>query len=275
MASRQTVRSNANCLPFLRWAGSKRRLLPILRTYWNSNHTRYLEPFAGSACLFFSLRPPSAILGDVNGDLVSTYREVKYRPKVIRGQLSRLRRTKREYKRLRALDSRKLSRCFRAARFIYLNRCCFNGLYRTNLNGEFNVPYGGEKSGELPSAAHLQECSRRLRTARLVAGDFEVVLRDARRGDFVYMDPPFAVRARRVFNEYHPETFTRGDIARLRLWLERLDRRRISFLVSYAESQEAEILARGFDRKHVVVRRNIAGFARNRSVSHEVLISNV
>lgn len=274
MASQHSSRPVANRPPFLRWAGSKRRLVPILRSYWKPDHNRYLEPFAGSACLFFSLNPPRAILGDLNGELISTYMEVKYRLDSLLDQLSTLRRNRREYKKLRSLRPNELNPCARAARFIYLNRYCFNGLYRTNLKGEFNVPYGGQKSGSVPPVELLRECSKQLMKTRLMAGDFERVLRLARKGDFIYMDPPFAVRARRVFNEYHPDTFQGDDIKRLRLWLEKLDRRGISFLVSYAESAEANVLARGFSRRCVSVRRNIAGFAADRSDSHEILISN-
>jgi DNA adenine methylase len=259
---------------FLRWAGSKRRLVPILRTYWKPQHKRYLEPFAGSACLFFSLNPPRAILGDVNAELISTYLQVKYRLHALLPQLASLKRSKREYKKLRSLNPDTLLPCERAARFIYLNRYCFNGLYRTNLKGEFNVPYGGEKSGNLPSVEALRQCSRRLVETRLISGDFERVLRHARKGDFVYMDPPFAVHARRVFNEYHPDTFCSHDIARLRRWMERLDRKGISFLVSYAQSAEARILAEGFNCRRLSVRRNIAGFAGDRADSIELLISN-
>lgn len=185
---------------FLRWAGSKRRLIPVLRTYWRPEFRRYLEPFAGSACLFFSLNPPRAILGDVNRELISTYLETKYRVAGVIKRLSNMRPNRRTYIRLRSFAPDDLGRAARAARFIYLNRYCFNGLYRTNQRGQFNVPYGGEKSGRLPSAEVLRQCSRRLKTARLIAGDFEQVLRLAVKGDFVYMDPPYAVGARRVEN---------------------------------------------------------------------------
>jgi DNA adenine methylase len=273
MLSLQSTQSVASS-PFLRWAGSKRRLVPILRTYWKPQYKRYLEPFAGSACLFFSLNPPTAILGDVNRELISTYIEVKYRLDALLDCLSTLRKSKRAYKKLRSLKPDHLSPCARAARFIYLNRHCFNGLYRTNLNGEFNVPYGGGKSGNVPSAEVLGRCSKRLTETRLLAGDFERVLRHAKKGDFVYMDPPFAVRARRVFSEYHPDTFCGEDITRLRRWMEHLDRKGIPFLVSYAQSAEARILAEGFNCRRVSVRRNIAGFAGDRANSIEILISN-
>ena len=149
--------------PLLRWAGSKRRLLPILQTYWNSRHKRYLEPFVGSARLFFALNPPRAILGDLNTELISAYLEIKYRLTDVAAGLSGLSPSKSKYYKLRQLDPANLSPAARAARFIYLNRFCFNGLYRTNLRGEFNVPYGAEKSGSLPSWELLTECSRRLK----------------------------------------------------------------------------------------------------------------
>lgn len=274
MAPPHAAQPVVNHPPFLRWAGSKRRLVPLLSSYWKPHYNRYLEPFAGSACLFFSLNASKAILGDLNGELISTYLEVKYRVDPLLDQLSKLHRNRREYKKLRSLKPSAMNSCARAARFIYLNRYCFNGLYRTNLRGEFNVPYGGEKSGSLPSVDHLRECSKRLMKTRLVAGDFERVLVHARKGDFVYMDPPFAVRARRVFNEYHPDSFGDDDINRLRMWMEKLDAKGISFLVSYAESAEADLLANGFTRRRVSVRRNIAGFAADRADSYEILISN-
>jgi DNA adenine methylase len=265
-----------DCTPFLRWAGSKRRLLPILRTYWKKQHKRYLEPFAGSACLFFALNPPKAVLGDLNPELISTYLEVKYRLDAVLDNLKTLTpASKDEYLALRAAKPTEMCPAARAARFIYLNRFCFNGIYRTNLKGEFNVPYSGDRCGNLPHADLFQKCSRRLKSARFLNGDFEKVLEHAERGDFVYMDPPFAVRARRVFRQYDPSTFTHEDIKRLRGWMDRLAAARINFVVSYAESDEADILRRGFGYETVSVRRNIAGFAAHRALSNEVLISNI
>jgi len=209
-----------DCPPFLRWAGSKRRLLPLLKTFWTPKHKRYIEPFAGSACLFFALDPPRAILGDLNPELISTYIEVKYRLGAVLKELSQLPSwSKDEYMRLRSLDTSTLAPHVRAARFIYLNRFCFNGIYRTNLKGQFNVPYSGDRCGEVPQDEVFQNCARRLRRARFVNGDFEQVLKHAEKGDLVYMDPPYAVRARRVFRQYDPSTFTHDDIERLRGWM--------------------------------------------------------
>ncbi|MGI8961401.1 MAG: DNA adenine methylase [Bryobacteraceae bacterium] len=274
--SHKSVGPSQEICPFLRWAGSKRKLLPILRTYWNNKYKRYLEPFAGSACLFFSLNPTRAILGDLNPELISTYLEVKYRVEGLLAEMGKLlpESSKEEYLRLRSTQPHLLTASARAARFLYLNRFCFNGIYRTNLKGEFNVPYGGKRCGAAPNAQMLKICSTRMRRARLVNTDFEGVLKHAEKGDFVYMDPPFAVRARRVFSQYDPSTFTTEDIARLRRWMEKLDARGIDFVVSYAESDEADVLRKSFRYETVSVRRNVAGFAENRILTQELLISN-
>lgn len=264
-----------DCPPFLRWAGSKRRLLPVLQSFWTAKHKRYIEPFAGSACLFFALKPPKAVLGDLNPELVSTYLEVKYRlPAVLADLHKSPKNDADEYKRLRSAVPKTMAASERAARFIYLNRYCFNGIYRTNLQGRFNVPFSGQRCGNFPSDEVFKKCARRLRCATFVKGDFEKVLQKAVPGDLVYMDPPFAVRARRVFREYDPSTFRHEDIQRLRGWMEELAKKNVTFVVSYAESDEADVLKREFDYQTVSVRRNIAGFVESRTLSNEVIITN-
>lgn len=261
--------------PLLRWAGSKRQIVPTLAQYWHDHYLRYVEPFAGSACLFFHIMPAAAVLGDVNRELIATYRCVRDLYPEVSAVLRRLRRSKRRYYELRAVDPERLQRVERAARFIYLNRYCFNGLYRTNQEGRFNVPYGGKGTGSLPSELDLQRISQLLNSAALIDADFEHVLSGVKEGDFVYMDPPFSVSDRRVFREYDPSAFSTADVLRLRLWLERLSDMRIPFVVSYVESDEAERLSRGFNTSVVCVRRSISGFAASRARCRELLISNV
>jgi DNA adenine methylase len=222
------------------------------------------------------LKPAKAILGDMNPELISTYIEVKYRLAAVLRELAAMPPwNKDEYLRLRSLDTSMLDPHVRAARFIYLNRFCFNGIYRTNLRGQFNVPYSGDGCGSMPQNDVFELCSRHLRAARFVNGDFARVLSQAEKGDLVYMDPPYAVRARRVFREYDPSTFTHEDIARLRAWMERLNAAGINFVVSYAESDEANILKKNFSYETVAVRRNVAGFAAHRAMTNELLISNI
>jgi DNA adenine methylase len=261
--------------PFLRWAGSKRQLIPRLSKYWTADCTRYIEPFVGSACLFFSLAPAAAILGDINAELMATYQQVKSNLPAMLAELGKMKKSKEDYLRLRSATPFTLKPEQRAARFIYLNRFCFNGLYRTNRAGEFNVPFSGDRTGELPTAEVLKGCSSRLQSAKLVTGSFEHTLEMAQPGDFVYMDPPFSVVAERVFNEYDASVFNQRQLSMLRDWILQLNNKGIRFLVSYAESDEGTLLGKGFHVETVDVRRNIAGFATNRRKANELLISNM
>ena len=267
--------NNNSTKSFLRWAGSKKQLLPQIMPYWVASQcNRYVEPFAGSACLFFHINPPSAILGDINTNLIETYEQIKNNLDNVLKWAHRFEQSKEKYYELRALDTSELSPSYRAARFIFLNRFCFNGLYRTNLKGRFNVPYGGSRTGGIPSNESFISCSKLLQKTHLVSGDFEKVLKFVQRGDFVYMDPPFRVQSKRVFNEYDRSKFTIDDLKRLRSWMDKFTRMGVNFLVSYALSDEANLLSSGYQKKVVSVNRHIAGFAGNRRKAKEVLISN-
>jgi len=259
--------------PFLRWAGSKRKQLARLASFWSASHERYVEPFAGSACLFFELAPAKAVLGDINKDLMDTYRLVRDEPERLFKRLCHIPRDLRTYRRWRKLRPSSLDPESRALRFLYLNRNCFNGIYRTNLRGEFNVPMG-TRAGKYFSKEDLLNCAALLRGATLIAGDFVRTIEQVRAGDFVYMDPPYVVASRRMFREYGKETFGIGDIARLSDALSTIVRRNADFLVSYADCAEGRSLALSWHSVRLSVRRHVAGFARNRRDAYEWLISN-
>lgn len=265
---------NHRIRPFLRWAGSKKKLLPTLAGFWQDRFSRYVEPFAGSASLFFDLAPSKAILGDLNRELIITYEAVCDSPAHVFRNVMRIPAGRSSYYHLRGSDPERLSRYQRAARFIFLNRFCFNGLYRTNRSGEFNVPYAPQRTGQLPSLEHLRECSVLLRRSELVCADFERTLSKCKLGDFVYMDPPFSVSARRTFAEYGAEVFGGGDLDRLSSALRELDRKRVQFLVSYADCTEGRALASDWTVRRCKTRRNIAGFTASRRTDTELLIYN-
>jgi len=267
-----TVPSLNGLSPFLRWAGSKRQLVPELAQFWKPTHKRYIEPFAGSACLYFHIAPKHAILGDINYELIETYSAIRDNVGTVINALKGLRNAESEYLRIRALPTEALSRSMKAARFIYLNRFCFNGLFRTNLRGRFNVPYGGKKSGSLPTADSLKQCSQLLTGAQLVAADFENILKQARPGDFVYMDPPYTIQGQRVFREYNPAAFGEEDLRRVRFWMCRLAKVGVAFVLTFADSPEAKILQKGFHTRYTTVRRSISGFTGFRTQAREVLI---
>jgi len=163
----------------------------------------------------------------------------------------------------------------RAVRFIYLNRNCFNGIYRTNLSGQFNVPFADSRAGEFLTFEEFLISATLLQKAELRACDFGTTLQHARHGDFVYLDPPYAVEARRVFRDYGAKTFTQADVSRLGRHLSRLDERGVHFLVSYADCKESRTLACGWMSRRMRVRRHVAGFAGARRSAYEILISNI
>lgn len=260
---------------FLRWAGSKKQLLPKLKPYWRQGRrTTYIEPFAGSSVLFFCLQPTTAVLGDLNEELIGTLRSVQAFPIRVIECLQRYPRGKRAYYDLRSTDPQSLTEVERAARFIYLNHYCFNGLYRTNRNGEFNVPLGRHKGPHSLDVDLIWQAAEQLQRAMLVNGDFEDTLRYAGAGDFVYLDPPYALDARRTFTEYHPLSFSTADLARLAIALEELDDKGATFVLSYANCAEAREIGANWYVRRVWARRNIAGFSGDRKGVTELLISN-
>lgn len=274
MLNRSCENQTAKPGSFLRWAGSKRQQIPVLSAIWNPTYRRYIEPFMGSACLFFHLQPKRAILTDINTNLVRTFIAVRDHPRAVWNRLSKIPLGKLSYYSIRRSRLQDLDDLDAAANFIFLNRFCFNGLYRTNQKGIFNVPFGSSDIGRLPYAFELQAASRSLRNCKIIASDFEVVLRKAQAGDFVYLDPPYAVGNRRVFRQYDPSSFGLQDIYRLAQSLTDLDRKEVAFVLSYAYCKEALEFFRDWPQRRFFVQRNIAGFATNRRRAAELLVSN-
>ena len=258
----------------LRWAGSKRQILPKLSQYWSAAFERYVEPFCGSSALFFLLNPEKALLSDSNTELIGFYDVLRENPAKLWADTIAIARTQAMYLKIRAMKLNGASAHTRAVRFLYLNRNCFNGLYRTNAAGNFNVPFASSRAGEMPSLAEFVDAAGRLQRAQTRACDFGHTLRDVRAGDFVYLDPPFFVSARRVFRDYGPRKFVQTDIDRLGKHLDRLDARGAAFVLSFADCAEVRPLARHWDSRRVKVQRQIAGFASDRRFAYERLISN-
>jgi len=263
--------------PVFRWAGSKRQLLHLLKDYWHAGaFERYVEPFAGSAALFFELAPPKALLNDLNSELIQAYAALRSRPNKIHKEVSAIDPTGDEYYRLRALDPKCLTPTARAIRFVFLNRFCFNGIFRANNKGQFNVPFGGDKSGGVPSVDAFKAAAAQLDKATLRVGDFGRVLSETRPGDFVYLDPPYCKPSRRPRGEYGPGAFAARDLARLRRHLVRMDERGVKFLLSYEDSLAGrKLFQEGWIKRTVRVRRNVSGFVNSRRRASELLITNV
>jgi DNA adenine methylase len=259
--------------PILRWAGSKKKLLPILKSAAPESFSRYLEPFVGSAVLYLQLPRRPAILGDLNEDLISTYESLREHPRAVWNRLSKMPTEADFYYELRARSSQEMNELDRAARFIYLNRFCFNGVYRTNRQGEFNVARG-VGALRIPGWQVVRDFALSIKDVRLCAGDFENMLSRARAGDFIYLDPPYALDGKRDRGEYGMGSFKDGDLNRLAEAMIGADRRGASVLLSYSNHPQLLTKLRGWKVTHLSVFRNVAGFASGRRKADEILVSN-
>lgn len=258
-------------LPILRWAGSKRKLLPHILPCIPKGTVRYIEPFAGSCCVFLALRPKKAILGDRNSALIQTYKTIRKAPEAVSLAVSGMPATEQFYYELRASPENQMDDVYKAAKFVYLNRHCFNGVYRTNKNGVFNVPRG-TKAGVIPTLENFQAFARALRKASLRAVDFEECLGVASAGDFVYLDPPYSPPNARFRGEYGYGSFCNTDIERLVAAIKAADERGASILLSYIP--EIESALPGWHSHCLSVRRSVAGFNHQRAIVTEMLFSN-
>jgi len=259
--------------PFLKWAGGKRWLV---RRHWNlfpPNYKRYVEPFVGSGAVFFHLQPKRAILGDRNSELIDTYRAVRAYPRDIARILKRYhqRHNAKFYYAMRGTTP--VTPVERAARFIYLNRVCWNGLYRVNRNGTFNVPIG-TKTRVISPDEDFALYSATLSKAMLYHADFETLIDKATDGDFVFVDPPYTVRHNlNGFRKYNEVLFTWSDQIRLRDAVRRAIRRGAKVVMTNAAHSSVTNLYSGFaEVLHIERTSAIAADKQYRGAFHEVVI---
>lgn len=203
--------------PFLRWAGGKTRSIPFLKNHLPENSSsimNYYEPFLGAGSLFFSLTPNYAVLSDLNKELIECYKAIKKDPELISKYLSQHLRKNSEnhYMEMRKKYNRSKNSISKAALFIYLNKTCFNGIWRVNKKGEFNVPYGHKEPPALPSKDHLKNVAQALSKAELCCKNYKEALKNADKGDFIYLDPPYPpLNETSNFAHYTKERFSKKD----------------------------------------------------------------
>ena len=184
--------------PFIKWVGGKRQLLKqfkLMSLYppkdFDPTKSKYFEPFVGGGAVFFDLLPQKAVLSDMNEELIITYNVIKKGIKELIKSLNKHKNTKEYFLKLRKKDVQKLSNIERASRFIYLNKTGFNGMYRVNKSGEFNVPFGYYKNPLICDKENLLKVNKALKNIKIVKRDFKKVLKEAEKGDFIYFDPPY------------------------------------------------------------------------------------
>lgn len=261
--------------PILRWAGSKKRSLSYLLEYSPKDFNKYIEPFAGSACVFFNLTPRRAVLGDINPHLMDFYDVASRHPTRVYNTFRDLKRDPLTYYAVRNLYPGETSAIRRAAYFLYLNRNCFNGIFRVNKAGRFNVPFSNYRVPDYPTKESFVESMKQLAAAKLACTDFVTVCeQNVRRGDFVYLDPPYYVPKQRVFREYVPHDFDKADVERLRLLLQTINNRGAYFLLNYPDCKMMRTVASAWHSQRIQTRRTIASKIASRGNSAEILIYN-
>ena len=268
--------------PFLKWAGGKRSLLPeILNRVPDESFELYVEPFLGGGALFLELyqqgRIKKAILNDRNPELINTWKMVRDQPAAIMDTVKRWAPTSESYYEVRALDEKGLSAVERAARVIWLNRHCFNGLYRLNKSGRFNVPFGKYKKVPTIDEANLYAVSEALQCATLYQLDFSGVLAMAGEGSLVYCDPPYwPMSTTASFTAYDGQTFTTSDQHRLAEAFGQLEGRNAVGILSNSWTEETVALyeSHGLFVDQVFCRRSINRDPTKRGPVPEVMVTN-
>lgn len=267
--------------PFLKWAGGKRQLLSVLMKSIPEHFEAYHEPFLGGGALFFALfranKIKKAFLSDINCELIETYRAVRDIPNEVLSLLQTYPHNEEFFYKLRALDPAHLSRAERAARMIYLNKTCYNGLYRVNKKGQFNVPFGRYRNPKYYDPENILAVSQALHLAQIECTSFEVVLQQTQAGDFVYFDPPYIPRnATSDFTSYTRQGFSLEDQKRLRDICLELTRKNVYVLLSNSYTPLIFELFEdsAFEINVVYANRFINSNVNGRSKIKEVLLAN-
>jgi len=266
--------------PPLKWAGGKRSLIEQITELFPEDYRtrRYHEPFLGGGAVFFELEPENGTINDVNPKLMNFYRVVRDNPNDLIDEASKYRYEEKEfYRRRKRFNKQEIPSVESAALFLYLNRTAFNGLYRVNSKGEFNVPFGRYSNPKIVYKKRITETSDLLSGIEIFCKDFNYILEHAERGDICYLDPPYHPMSKTAnFTEYALGSFSLKDQERLRDICIKLDEGGIIFVLSNSDTPEIKELYRdtGFTLKGLKTRRSISSKSSSRNSGKEVLISN-
>lgn len=264
--------------PFLKWAGGKTRLLGTLSELLPDDIQTYYEPFLGGGSLFFHLaqqgRFRRAVLNDCNAELVNSYRVVRDSVQDLIAQLGALEVHKAVFDHLRSSDPTEMGPVARAARMIYLNKTAFNGLYRVNRRGHFNVPWGSYDNPKVLDEQNLLLCAHVLSgETTLLEGDFIAAVANAGSGDVVYFDPPYVPLSPTAnFGSYTKDGFSHNDQVRLSVCVRELAAKGVKVLVSNSDTPTVRELYDGFEIVDIRMRRNISSKGDGRGPVGEVIV---
>ncbi len=270
--------------PFLKWAGGKRQLVPEIMGHHlpqNYNSQTYYEPFIGGGALLFSLQPKKAVINDTNAELINCYKVVKDSVDELIDNLQIHQNNEDYYYTIRDWDREEgfqdKTSVERASRIIFLNKTCFNGLFRVNSQGQFNVPFGRYKNPNILDKAVLKAVSNYLNDNKITIlnMDFQDALKDARKGEFIYIDPPYdPVSVTASFTGYDVNGFNKNEQVRLKNTFEELDARGCRVLLSNAYTQFIRDLYKDYPQTKISAIRAINSNAEKRGKVDEILVKN-
>lgn len=276
------MKHNDLVTPIVKWAGGKRQLLPEIRKYIPEEIGTYYEPFVGGGAVLFDLQPKKAVVNDINSELINLYQVVKDNVEELIEDLSKHKNEADYYYDIRALDRdedsfEKLSDVERASRIHFLNKTCFNGLFRVNLAGQFNTPFGKYKNPNIINAENLKAVSQYFNYSEIEfrRTDFEMALDGIKEGDFVYFDPPYdPISESSSFTGYAAGGFGRDEQKRLKLLCDKLDSIGVKFLLSNSSTRFILDLYDGYNIELIQARRLVNSDANGRGEVDEVLVRN-
>jgi len=267
---------------FLKWAGGKRKLIKQLERYFPSKINNYFEPFLGGGSLFFYVKqkytPKKCMISDVNEDLIETFKTVRDNPQKLIHYLERFKQKNSEefyYKTRTIFNKKQVTEIKRSAAFIYLNKTCFNGLYRVNSRNEFNVPYANYVNPEIFKKENILLASELLQRVDIIKQDYRNILKYADTGDFVYLDPCYDPLSRTSFDQYTPDRFCERDRIELARFIYGLKKRKCFFLLSNNNLQEIRDLYSDFNVQKIISNRCISADGTKRKKITELAISNL
>lgn len=275
LTTRQTSNISVRSQPFLKWAGGKTQLLKELLKRVPPTYNVYFEPFIGGGALYFAIAPEEAVIADINDDLVNAYVVVRDNPNELLEALSKYKNEKDFYYEVRSQDQSKLSDIEKAARLIYLNRTCFNGLYRVNKSGQFNVPFASYKNPNFVQTDRILAASEILKNTDVHHAGFEKVLAEARAGDFIYLDPPYFPKdVYSDFKRYNKEQFHKNDHERLAELYNELTERGCYVMLSNSDTPFTRDLYKKWRVDTVYAKRLINKDASKRGEVTEIIVTN-
>lgn len=271
--------------PFVKWVGGKTQLIPQLSKLLPKYYGTYFEPFLGGGAMFFNIKPAKAQINDINKTLIHTYEQIKERPdKLITAlceleneyiELSHEERKDYFYARRTEFNEAMKPSLRKAALMIFLNKTCFNGMYRENSRGQFNVPFGDYKNPKICDSENIYAVSDLLKDVKPTSTSYKEAVKEAKSGDFIYFDPPYhPLSQTSSFTSYSIDSFSAKDQEELRDLFVELDKRGCKVMLSNSSSDYIKELYRDYTQKYVLAGRSINSKGSGRGKIKEIVVLN-